>query len=153
MRVSRRDGRRAFHVAAGGGLGIVGGASDRVDAGESLLVLLGEPIQALEYRLTDSTDVGGTFEEGDHFIEAFDANGTSLGLRSGSDTGAFIDLTALYGGAPIQAFELLAVNDSFRLDSVCLVPEPGSGLTLAALAGLACVAHRRRVQATPSTSS
>lgn len=143
----------AFHVAAGGaGLGIVGGASDRIDAGESVLVQLGEPIPQVEYHLIDSTHVGGTAAPGDHFIEAFGVNGTSLGLRAASDGDAYIDLTALYGGAAIEAFELLGVNDSFRLDSVRFVPEPAPGTALAAFAALAAIARRRRAQPTPSTS-
>jgi hypothetical protein len=149
IRVETSDG--LFHVADyGDGLGIVGGASDRVDAGESMLVLLGEPIPQLEYRLTDSTNVGGTSASGDHFVEAFDAHGTSLGLRSAADTGTNIDLTALYGGVPIQAFELMAVNDSFRLSFVRVTPEPASGLGVAAIASLAWVA-RRRAHATSRT--
>lgn len=150
LRLETADG--SFHVAdSGAGLGIVGGASDRIDAGESVLVQFGERIPQIEYRLIDSTNVGGTGDAGDHFIEAFGANGTSLGLRSASDKGAFIDLTALYGGARIEAFELLAVNDSFRLQQVRFVPEPASGLAFAAFAALTWVA-RRRAQVTPSTS-
>lgn len=151
LRIETADG--AFHLPAGsGGLGIVGGASDRIDAGESVLVQFGELIPEVGYHLTDSTHVGGTVEEGDHFIEAFGANGTSLGLRAASDTGAWVDLTALYGGAAIEAFELLGLNDSFRLDDVRFVPEPGSGTTLAAFAALAALARRHGRQPTPSTS-
>jgi hypothetical protein len=150
LRLETADG--SFHVAAGGGLGIVGGASDRIDAGESVLVEFGEPIPQVEYQLTDSTNVGGTAAEGDHFIEAFGVNGISLGLRAASDGAGYVDLTALYGGAAIEAFELLGVNDSFRLDNLRFVPEPVSGLAPAAFAALAAIAQRRRVQATPSTS-
>lgn len=151
LRLETADG--AFHVADGGaGLGIVGGASDRIDAGESVLVQFEEPIPQVEYGLSDSTDLGGTAAPGDHFIEAFDGNGTSLGLRAASDDGGYVDLTALYGGAAIEAFELIGLNDSFRLDVVLLVPEPASGLGFVAVAALAALAHRRRAQATPSTS-
>lgn len=151
LRIETADG--AFHLdGGGGGLGIVGGASDRIDAGESVLVQFGELIPEVGYHLTDSTHVGGTVEEGDHFIEAFGANGTSLGLRAASDTGAWVDLTALYGGAAIEAFELLGVNDSFRLDSVRFVPEPASGTALAAFAALAALARRHARQPTLSTS-
>jgi MYXO-CTERM domain-containing protein len=150
VRVETADGE--FDVAASGaGLGIVGGASTRVDAGESLLVSLGEPISPLAYRLVDSTNVGGTSASGDHFVEAFGSNGASLGLRSASDDDANIDLTALYG-VPIEAFELIGVSDSFRLDFVRVTPEPASGLGFVAFAALAALAHRRRAQATPSTS-
>lgn len=149
LRVETGDG--SFHVAdSGNGLGIVGGTSTRLDAGERMLVLLGEPIPALKYRITDSNNVGGTSASGDHFVEAFGANGASLGLRSASDTGEEIDLTALYG-VPISAFELIGVNDSFRLDSVRVTPEPASGLAAAALAALAWIA-RRRARSTPNTA-
>lgn len=150
LRLETADGD--FHVAAGNGLGVLGGASDRIDAGESVLVQFGEPIPQVEYELTDATNVGGTSAPGDHFIEAFGENGTSLGLRAASDDGGSIDLTALYGGAAIEAFELIGLNDSFRIDDVRLVPEPGSGLLLAAFTALASIARRRRVQPTPSTS-
>lgn len=144
--VSTSDGN--FHVD--NGLGIVGGASDRVDAGESLLVTLGEPIHELAYQLIDSTNVGGTAAEGDHFIEAFGVGGESLGFRSASDDGSFIDLTALYG-EPIESFELIGVNDSFRLRSVRIVPEPAAGLGTASLLVLLARAFARARSRRPRT--
>lgn len=151
VRIETADGD--LHVGGSlDSLGIVGGGSDRVDAGESLLVTFGEPIPQLGYRLTDATNVAGTFESGDHFVEAFGEGGTSLGLRSAAGDDEDIDLTALYGGVPIEAFELIGVGDAFRLRYVVVTPEPQTGLGVAALGAILWIARRRRAHATPSTS-
>lgn len=125
------------------GLGIVGAASGRIDAGETLRVEFPVAVAGVEYELRDSTDVGGSFQPGDHFVEAFDAQGASLGLRSASDDGDPVDLGAAYGDALLSGFDLIGVNDSFRVSAVRFVPEPGATQSVAALVALAVAGVRR----------
>jgi hypothetical protein len=128
----------------GGGAGVIGGASNRIDAGEVLTVDFGgEALVDVSYSVADSTDVGGSGEPGDHFVEAFDANGTSLGLRAGFDSDDPIALSEAFGGAPIARFDLIGVNDSFRLAYLQFAPEPAA-LATGAAAVVALRALRRR---------
>jgi hypothetical protein len=132
------------------GIGVLGGASGRVDAGETLDVDLGIAVPQLGYKLTDGTNVGGSSTPAEHFVEAFDANGQSLGLRSEGGSDAWIDLAADYGGASIARFTLIGVNDQFRLVGIRFVPEPSKRATgsLAAITLLACRRPRGRAART-----
>jgi hypothetical protein len=123
------------------GIGVVGGASGRIETGENLDVYLPRAVPALGYRLSDATNVGGTATLGEHFVEAFDAKGHSLGLRSEGGSDVWIDLAADYGGPSIARFTLIGVNDEFRLDAIRFVPEPSS-LATGAIAAVALLVRR-----------
>jgi hypothetical protein len=125
------------------GIGIFGGASDRVDAGETMHVGFGGPLADVTYFLGDATDVGGSGAAGDHFVEAFDQHGASLGLRSGTATDDGVALSALHGGALLSGFDLIGVNDSFLLKRIQVTPEAGLGSGAAALLSLLALRRRR----------
>jgi hypothetical protein len=135
------------------GVGVVGGASGRVEGGETLVVEFDEPLGGVTYRVADGTDVGGTSDLGEHFVEAFDATGASLGLLAWSESDGTLDLSAAHGGALLSRFELIALNDAFRLHRVAFVPEPGGAIA----AGAACVgmlaAFRRRTRGAQARAS
>jgi hypothetical protein len=126
------------------GISVTGGnAESLIDAGEELEVELEEPVLGVRYRLTGANDVNTNGEDGDHFVEAFDEFGDSLGLRS-ADADGTIDLSApaYYGSQWISRFVLIAVADQFRLSNVTIVPEPDAAL--AALVSMALLALLRR---------
>jgi hypothetical protein len=125
-------------LALDGGLGVVGVENGWIDPGEVLSVELDEPLSWICYEL-NGIDSNGNGEVGNHFVEAFDALGESLGIRSATSEGR-VYLEQLFGGVPIGRFELTAV-DRIQLDVVHLIPEP-AGAAGAAL--LACAARRRR---------
>ena len=125
-----------------GALGVFGGAGDYwIDPGEVLSVELDEPVTQIRYQV-NGHDSNGNSKAGEHFVEAFDELGDSLGFRSAT-SGAEVDLEALFGGVAIGRFELTGA-DQVQLALVRLVPEPAGagGAALAAL--VACAARRRR---------
>src|SRR5690606_10749837 len=132
-----------------GGIGVAGGTSDGIDAGEELEVDFGEPVRGVRYlpRALVPGDPGTT---GVHSVEAFDAQGASLGVRaaSASPSGAdWVDLTSpsFFGDVPISRFVLSAEDDPILLWQIELVPEPcGAGAGAAALLALVTLRARRR---------
>jgi len=125
-----------------GGIGVVGGLDNEwIDAGEELEVDFGEPVRSVRYEL-DANEIVGPGTEGGHFVEAFDAQGVSLGNRSAS---AEVDLASpsFYGEVPISRFVLKATGDQIRLMRIQMVPEP-AGAGAAALLALAVLRARRR---------
>lgn len=95
----------------------------------------------MRYEL-DANEIVGPGTEGGHFVEAFDAQGVSLGNRSAS---AEVDLASpsFYGEVPISRFVLKATGDQIRLMRIQMVPEP-AGAGAAALLALAVLRARRR---------
>ena len=137
---------RAAHLG-NGGVSVVGGNADIwQDGDEDLEIEFAEPVPGAGYRLDDATNVnGGTL--GGHFVEAFDANGDSLGLRSASGLGP-IALTdpSFFGPVAISRFVLIGVADQIRLQQISFVPEPASAAPTSALvlAAFAAIRTRRR---------
>ena len=122
-----------------------GNAEVYVDGDEDLEIEFDEPVAGAGYTLDDATNVnGGTL--GGHFVEAFDRNGASLGLRSASGLDP-IDLStpSYFGDEPISRFVLIGVADQFRLGRVSFVPEPAGAAVTAALALASLGAARRRL--------
>lgn len=127
------------------GISVSGGnAESLIDAGEELEVELDEPVRGVRYQLVGANDVNVNGEDGDHFVEAFDASGSSLGLRSASAEGE-TDLSTLsyFGRQPISRFVLIGVADQFRLDSITIVPEPGGALMALCSLGALSLLRRR----------
>jgi len=54
---------------------------------------------------------------GDHFVEGFDAEGHSLGLRAADANSGPVDLSDFWS-VPISRFARIGVADQFRLGSV-----------------------------------
>jgi hypothetical protein len=137
--------------AADFGVGVLGGdlgQGDRaVDHGESLTVELEQATAALRYR--PWSGYGPSPFRVDFTIEAFDAEEMSLGpLALGMDALQEFDVTALYGGAEIAGFDLLAGDPTDGGQGLGFVsyavPEPGaSALGAAAVGALAALARRR----------
>jgi hypothetical protein len=127
------------------GISVAGGNADvYVDGDEDLEIEFDTPVTGAGYTLDDATNVnGGTL--GGHFVEAFDRNGASLGLRSASGLDP-IDLStpSYFGDEPISRFVLIGVADQFRLGRVNFVPEPAGAAVTAALALASLGAARRR---------
>jgi hypothetical protein len=122
------------------GAAVAGGAGDAwIDPGEELLVELARPLTVVDYELV-ITNSNGSGASGQHFVQAFDGYGHSLGWKSAA--GTQVDLAVLYGGASLSGFVLAGV-DQVRLYEVTLVPEPAAGAP-AALGALAARALRRR---------
>ena len=129
------------------GISVAGGNAEvYVDGDEDLEIEFDEPVTGAGYTLDDATNVnGGTL--GGHFVEAFDRNGASLGLRSASglDPIDLSDPLLFFGDEPISRFVLIGVADQFRLDRVSFVPEPEGAAVTAALALASLGAARRRL--------
>ena len=116
-----------------------------MDGDEELEIEFDAPVAGAGYTLDDATNVnGGTL--GGHFVEAFDRNGASLGLRSASglDPIDLSDPCLFFGDEPISRFVLIGVADQFRLGRVSFVPEPEGAAVTAALALASLGAARRR---------
>lgn len=133
------------HLGADG-MAVSGGAANSwIDPGEALEVDFGEPIAGLRYEL-DATEVVNPGSFGGHFVEAFDAAGSSLGIRSASASD-WVDLAAapFYGGTPISRFQLIATGDQIRLRRVEMAPE-AAGAGIAAITALVSWRGGRRRQ-------
>jgi hypothetical protein len=127
------------------GVGVVGGAaSSWIDAGEELEVDFGEPVAGVRYEL-EALEIVGPGTIGGHFVQAFDAQGASLGVHDAS-AADWVDLASpsFYGDVPISRFVLFATGDQIRLERVELVPEPADAGAAPLLALVALRAGRRR---------
>ncbi len=137
-----------------GHLGVAGGASDLdVNAGEWVRVQFAEPMQDVSYKTADITDadLDGRFSE--HFIEAFDAQGGSLGVVASEN---FIVLVShAFADVPIQRFDILGGQDPIGIHDLVWkpVPEAGAGLlqsmAVLTVTGLRIAARRRATRAGP----
>lgn len=145
---------RAFEF---NGLGVVGGQSDfRVDGTEFLRFTFDAPVFDVSYRLGGAgCDLTGVVPCGTRTLEAFDANGLSLGTFSQAGIGE-ADVSALVGGQAISAFLLTSpnvANNDFNVrrvtyshrpgDTVNVIPAPAA-LPLLATGALALGWLRRR---------
>jgi len=141
--VTFRGSPRAAYLGSEG-ISVAGGGADAyVDGDEDLEIEFAEPVTGAGYELDEATNVnGGTL--GGHFVEAFDRNGASLGLRSASGLD-LIDLSdpSFFGDAPISRFVLIGIADQFRVGRVRFVPEPEGAVATATLA-LAWLGSTRR---------
>jgi len=126
------------------GVAISGGNPLWIEGGEELEIEFDEPVRSVAYQLLAAEEVSGG-GLGGHFVEAFDAFGASLGLRSASDL-ARIDLSdeVYFGAEPISRFVLISVSDRIRLGTVYYtpLPEPAGGVA-AAFVALAAIGRAR----------
>jgi MYXO-CTERM domain-containing protein len=113
------------------GVGIFGGAlDDRIDPGESATLSLGSSFTtSLAYRVTTAADLGGTSAVGEHFLEGFDAGGSSLGVVARSGLG-WHDATALFGNVSLSRIEVTSGPDAMRIGEVAYELGPGDDATL-----------------------
>jgi len=126
------------------GLGIAGGSSPSLLDGFEWVRFDFDRLQTgVFYTSTSGTDANGNGVVGDAFVEGYGAGGASLGLVAVSGEG-MRDVTALFGGAPLLGFRVVANVDAQRLSGVAHVPEAGAGGGLAAWAALMLLARRAR---------
>lgn len=136
------------------GVGIVGGETNTfVDHGESItFTFLDSAAVAVRYGLSAYGNLSG-LRFTDSTIEAFGLNGESLGLRNPNISISPVNVSALFGHAPISSFRVTSDQDGFRFGYVSYdtytpaVPEPGS-MFLAAV-GLAVLGIRLGRRPTP----
>jgi hypothetical protein len=109
--------------------------------GESLDIEFDAPV-LVSYFFDEVGDDDGDFREGEHFVQAFGAEGNDLGIRSAEGTRVDLTEPAFFGAVPLSRIVLTAV-DRHRLDAVEIVPEPAVAGPLAAFVALALLARRR----------
>ena len=137
----------------GGGLGVVGGASDyRTEPGEQLIFeFTSGPVLTAQYNVYNAGP--STLTLGDRTVELFDAGGASLGAFAQDGTGTF-DIFNLVGPTvPVSKFTLLATdalqpNNGFSVAIIngnfITVPEPSSLAILIPLATSSLLIARSR---------
>lgn len=132
-------------VLTAAGLRIAGGNSPSLlEGSEWVRFDFEQPQTVVSYRNTAASDGNGNGTVADAFVEGYGAGGVSLGLVSVHGEG-LKDVTALFGGAPLTGFRVVANVDAQRLSSVFYAPEAGVAETgTAALAALVLEGRRAR---------
>jgi hypothetical protein len=108
-------GSADLHVLHLNGLGVVGGVYDeQIDGEESVRFVFDRPALDAAYFVTCAAnlDLDGTV--GSSMIEAFGADGVSLGRWPLSDV-AWMELRELAGCIPLSAFTVTAAQDGLRI--------------------------------------
>jgi hypothetical protein len=125
------------------GLGIVGGFDDTVvDSFESISFFFASP---------EAADVEISFSFRNSLlvtdIEGFELGGASLGIVTlGMPFDTPLDVSALFGGVPLESVTLTTTAASFRIGAISFtpIPEPSTGLLFVlGLVGMASVKTRR----------
>ena len=99
------------------GLGIVGGISNfAVDGSEFVDFAFARPVIDVTYSVSAQGNLDGDGSVGERVLEAFGADGSSLGTVNQSSSDSAV--TALFGGQPISRFRLQADVDNHRIGSV-----------------------------------
>jgi hypothetical protein len=109
----------AINVLDGNGLGVVGGVGDAaVDSTEALRFEFETAPALVSYSVASASNLNGNGTVGDSFVEAFDANGSSLGTVAMSGAGCF-DLDTLFSTSnSYSAFEVRADTDGLIISGV-----------------------------------
>lgn len=101
-----------------GGLTVTGGDSDLYfDGGETLEVTFDVPAVGVRYALTNGIDLDGDGVIASTILEAFDAGGSSLGLRFVSGIQSF-DVSGLYGNVAMSRLVLMPIGDGMIIRSI-----------------------------------
>jgi hypothetical protein len=130
------DGSTGIGVRSG-----PGGLDHFVEPGESIAVELDGPVTSLSYASSSSGPAVPSVS-----VTGFGASGAPVGPLQVDSAGP-VDVTALFGGAPLTGFALDVLAGDLALTTLT-VPEPGAAAAGAAgLASLARLARRRRARA------
>lgn len=134
----------------GGGLGIVGGISDKsIDGGgglEYISFLFDTLATDVIYHVIYASDTDGDFQFGESFLTVFGSANEILGFFAAAWFG-FKDVSALVGDVPISRFTVTSDVDIIRIKQVNYNPVPLPGaiwLFGSSLAGLVAVRRRKK---------
>lgn len=127
------------------GLGVVDGAyPSALNGAEWLEFAFESPRTEIHYANDEIAELNGNALAAQAFLQAFDAQGASLGAvaMSGQD---FFDVSVLFGDVPISAFRVTANADAQTIALLIFSPEPGAmGATAGVVLGLGALARARR---------